>query len=130
MAPRVLVVEDDPDLAYLFRLVLEEAGYGVGLAGSVGEARQRLDGPPVDAALLDHVLPDGSGRDLTAEFKARWPGCPVLLITALTPRPPEAPERRRVPRGPEPDAVLLKPFDLDALVEALARLLRHPPPTA
>jgi DNA-binding response OmpR family regulator len=126
MPDRVLVIEDDPDIARLLELVLTDAGHAVELEGDATSARQRLTGsPPPALVVVEHWLPDGFGRDLTAAIKGAWPGCPVVLLSGMHPRASGAPERRRHPRGPEPDAVLPKPFDVDELLAVVRELTRR-----
>src|SRR5437660_107337 len=55
--PSVLIVEDDPGIAELERLRLEEAGYQVRVAGTAAAALALLGGGPVDLILLDYRLP-------------------------------------------------------------------------
>jgi two-component system response regulator GlrR len=128
VAVRVLVVEDHRDIAYVMALALEARGYVVERAASLREAWAALDAAPAPAALVaDGHLPDGHGRDLIAEVKARWPECATVLVTAWPARPPGGVERRRQGRGPEPDAVVVKPFDPDEICDALARALAGAP---
>jgi DNA-binding response OmpR family regulator len=114
---RVLVLEDEPDIAAVMELTLARAGRQIRLAGTLGEARARLAawGPP-DLLLVDLVLPDGDGLVLCREVKALWPQVAVLVVTA------RAAAREQV-RAAGADAYLAKPFDPDDLDRVAARLL-------
>jgi len=81
----ILVVEDHAALAELYRLLLKDQGYDVFAAEDLARARARLAYPPPPAlALVDVMLPDGSGLDLCRELRARWPSLPILVATART----------------------------------------------
>jgi putative two-component system response regulator len=62
---RVLVVEDDPDLAHLASFVLRDEGYDCVVARTFGEARAVVESSEIDVCLCDlHLGPDGSGLEL------------------------------------------------------------------
>lgn len=77
---RVLVVEDEPEIAASLRSLLEREGYTVEVAGSVAAARAAL-ARPFDVMLLDWRLPDGEGIDLLKELR-KTSDLPVLMVTA------------------------------------------------
>jgi two-component system OmpR family response regulator len=116
---QVLVVEDEPDIATVLRIVLEQ-GYGVTLARDLASARAALAraGRP-DLLVLDVWLPDGNGLDLCREVKAADPSVPVLLVSADL-----RPDLNAAIEGCGADAVLQKPFDPDTL-ESLVADLTH-----
>jgi DNA-binding response OmpR family regulator len=80
MTHRVLIVEDEPQVAASLRELLEREGYAVTLAGSVAEAKRALADPP-DVMLLDWRLPDGEGIDLLKDLR-KTSDLPVLMVTA------------------------------------------------
>jgi DNA-binding response OmpR family regulator len=61
---RVLLVEDEADIAEILALVLESAGYAVDTAGTVAQARQRLDQGTYTLVNTDLRLPDGNGLEI------------------------------------------------------------------
>jgi DNA-binding response OmpR family regulator len=113
---RVLVVEDDPDMRRLLTDFLQEEGIQVAEAADVTEALRWLSEERFDGVILDKNLPDGSGLDLLPRLAARFPGLPVILITAFG--DPWIRERAAA-RGAS--ALLLKPFSLDDLLAAVRR---------
>ncbi|MCA3227289.1 MAG: response regulator, partial [Burkholderiales bacterium] len=62
--PRLLVVDDEPDLRTLYELTLLREGYEVESAGAVEEAWTRLAAGGFQLLITDMRLPDGSGLDL------------------------------------------------------------------
>jgi DNA-binding response OmpR family regulator len=90
MANRILIVEDDPDVAALLRLVMEFGGYVAETAHNLLTARAAITASGFPALLLlDRVLEDADGLDLCREVKAKRPGLPVVVVAALV-----APARR------------------------------------
>jgi DNA-binding NtrC family response regulator len=108
--PVVLVVDDEPSIRLLCKVNLELGGYEVLEAGTLAEARERLEGA-VDVVLLDMHVGNERGDGLLAELKER--GTPVIVVTGSI-------DLTRV--APLADAVLPKPFAIDALEDAVARL--------
>jgi two-component system response regulator PilR (NtrC family) len=81
-SPRVLVVDDEPDLRELLELTLIKMGLEVVSASSVNEARKRLDAQSFDLCLTDMRMQDGTGLDLIREIDTRGLDLPVAVITA------------------------------------------------
>jgi PAS domain S-box-containing protein len=68
-APRILVVEDEPDVAQILSLMLVRAGYAVDIALTGAEALQALKGRRYDAMTLDLILPDLNGIELIRRIR-------------------------------------------------------------
>ncbi len=84
-APResqVLVVDDEPDIRELLELTLIKMGIGVQVAGSVSEAKARLQEGRFDLCLTDMRLPDGEGLELVRHIATLGFDLPVAVITA------------------------------------------------
>jgi PAS domain S-box-containing protein len=81
LGQRVLIVDDNRDLAENLAELFEHAGHRVTLAGSLAEAKARMAGEPCDLALLDIRLPDASGVDLASLVKAQCADAEVVLMT-------------------------------------------------
>ena len=78
--PRVLLVDDDPDLGRLVQHVLKSHGYAPALQVSTGrEALTSLEG--IEIVLLDQQLPDTSGLDVLDAIRARPAPPAVILVT-------------------------------------------------
>src|SRR5207253_3112843 len=121
---RILVVEDNPDLAYGLRNNLEIEGYQVEVAddGTKGLARAR-DGRP-DLIILDLMLPGMDGFRVLRALREAGRTMPVLILTA---RGEEADKVRGLRLGA--DDYVTKPFgvlELLARIEALLRAAAEP----
>lgn len=80
-SPRILLVDDDPDIARLVQHVLASNGLGPAVQVTTGrEALISLSG--IDVVLLDHQLPDTSGLDLLDAIRAQPMPPAVILVTA------------------------------------------------
>jgi DNA-binding response OmpR family regulator len=81
--PRVLVIDDDPQMRNVCARVLDKAGWSVACAGDGEDGLKQLtDSPEAFAViLLDQLMPGLDGMDVLARIKAIDPGVPVILIT-------------------------------------------------
>jgi two-component system response regulator QseB len=120
VAPRLLLVEDDPQLGPMLESVLTEEGYRVRLArdGQSG-LHLALTGED-DVMVVDRGLPAIEGVDLVRRLRARGAAVPVLLLTA---RGTASDRVEGLDAGAED--YLVKPFDLDELLARLRALLRR-----
>jgi DNA-binding response OmpR family regulator len=123
---RLLLVEDEEDLAGALRLGLERAGYAVDVAGDAADAYERLAVHAYDLMLLDINLPDTDGFTVCRALRrgevevAGGPGLRLLMLTArgaLTDRV------RGLDEGA--DDYLVKPFALAELLARVRALLRR-----
>jgi DNA-binding NarL/FixJ family response regulator len=78
-----LVVEDNPDAREWLVKCLSEAypELAVSQAATLGEGMQHVRQQPLELALIDLGLPDGSGMDLIREIRARQPHCQIIVAT-------------------------------------------------
>jgi two-component system cell cycle sensor histidine kinase/response regulator CckA len=112
----ILVAEDEPDLRFYIQELLERGGYRVLTAGNGREALQMAEEHrgEVDLLLTDVVMPQMGGDELSARFRERWPGIPVLRMSGYA-------ERLRNDPAPE-SHYIQKPFAPGALLEVVRRL--------
>src|SRR3989441_9677650 len=80
MAERILLIEDDPRLAEMVSEYLGEAGFRVSIAAAGRAGLERLAREPLDAGVLDPMLPDMDGLEVCREGRAKT-GTPVLMLT-------------------------------------------------
>jgi len=117
-APRVLVVDDDPDVALLVKTVLERrAGCEVVTAGDGRTAVDRLSGFRADVVVTDIEMPGLDGLELLAELRRSDPLVPVIVMTAHV-----SVEYAVSALRAQADEFLTKPLDNVRLVEAVTRL--------
>ncbi len=117
-APRVLVVDDDPDVALLVKTVLERrAGCEVVLAENGQAAVDRLSQFAVDVVVTDIEMPGLDGLELLAELRRTEPHVPVIVMTAHV-----SVEYAVSALRAQADEFLTKPLDNVRLVEAVTRL--------
>ncbi|HUE28736.1 MAG TPA: response regulator [Solirubrobacteraceae bacterium] len=119
-ARTVLLVEDEPDVRFATRLVLEDAGYAVIEAREGQEAIERLETTKVDAMFLDLRLPGIDGWRVLEDLRARSGGSlpPVIILSAQA--DPSA-VTRSVGLGAV--AYVMKPFHAADLTQAVAAVL-------
>ncbi len=79
---RVLIIEDDADLAEITRIHFRREGYVTEVAGSRAAAEQLLSSQEFDLILLDIVLPDARGEDLCRTIRDRS-RCPIIFMSCL-----------------------------------------------
>jgi len=80
--PRILIVDDEPDIRELLVLTLERMQLRCREADSLEQARARLQRERFDLCLTDMRLPDGNGIELVREIQQQWPDTPVAMISA------------------------------------------------
>ena len=119
--PRILVVEDDPDLRTILRLQLVSQGYEITETTNGAEGFAALQTCSPDCVILDLMMPvmDGFGFLKRARSILSLQEIPVLILTA------SEDERNRI-RGfqYQADSYMSKPYDLDALTEEVGRLCK------
>ena len=118
----ILVVEDDPDIAAVVRLHLEDAGYGVTIASDGDSGLDALARKKFDLIVLDIMLPGVSGLDICRRV-AREADRPMILI--LSSRSAELDRVLGLQEGA--DDYLTKPFSVLELVARVRALFRRPP---
>ncbi len=127
MTPQLLLIDDDERLSAMLRDYLTQAGYAVRCAPTLAAGRQLLAREPFDALVLDLMLPDGDGLDLTRELRAspRTRTLPLLMLTARG-----EPMDRILGLELGADDYLPKPFEPRELLARLKALLRRASPAA
>jgi two-component system KDP operon response regulator KdpE len=117
--PRVLVVDDEPQIVRGLRIILRSAGYEVEAAATQAGALAALAARPPDAVVLDLVLPDGSGVEVCADVR-RWSKLPIIVLSAVG---DEREKVRALDAGA--DDYVTKPFGTDELLARLRAVLRR-----
>jgi len=122
VSTRILVVEDDSDIALLVERYLEKAGFIVDRAASGTEALQAIQSRPPDVMVLDLMLPQVDGLEICRRVRASdaTAAIPVIMLTA---RGEES--ERIVGLELGADDYLSKPFSPNELVARVRALLRR-----
>ncbi|MBW3613348.1 MAG: response regulator [Chloroflexi bacterium] len=114
-ALRAYVLEDDPDIAALEADLLREMGFSVVACTRIVELGDLMELALPHLMVIDVMLPDGDGGDITELLRSAWPGIPAIFVSAAS--------RERLaelaPLGP----VVPKPFDLDQFRQAVEQAL-------
>ena len=120
MGSRILVVEDEANIADYLVTGLREEGYTVEHAADGDSGRRRLESQPWDLVLLDWWLPGEDGLALLRRLRERDRRTPVLFLTA---RDQVADRVLGLDSGA--DDYLCKPFDFDELLARVRALIRR-----
>lgn len=116
---RILVCDDEPQILRALRVVLREAGFEAILAETAEEALDRAAIRPPDAAIIDLVLPDGDGVEVTRRLR-EWSAMPIIVLSAVG---DEEEKVRALEAGA--DDYVTKPFGPRELVARLQAALRR-----
>ena len=120
--PAALVAEDDEQIAYILRFILEREGFSVHAASSGREVLALIDtmAPPA-IVTLDVMLPHADGYELLQKIRARpgWQAVPVIMLTARS-------QEKDIVRALEAGAndYIVKPFKPDELRARVRRLVK------
>lgn len=118
---RILLIEDEPQLAEALRAALTQQGILADAAATLADALLLAKDTAYDAALLDRQLPDGDGLAFVRTLRDHGDTLPVIVITAMG----HVPDRiAGLDLGA--DDYISKPFDFDELLARLRAVLRRP----
>ena len=117
--PRVLVVDDEPQIIRGLRVILTNAGYRVEEATTKQEALDAVSVRPPDAIVLDLILPDGDGVEVATEIR-RWSQVPIVVLSAVG---DERQKVRALDAGA--DDYVTKPFGSEELLARMRAVLRR-----
>jgi two-component system, OmpR family, KDP operon response regulator KdpE len=116
---RVLVCDDEPQIVRALRVVLREAGFEAVPAATAEEALDRASIRPPDAAIVDLVLPQGDGVEVTRRLR-EWSAMPIIVLSAIG---DEEEKVRALEAGA--DDYVTKPFGPRELLARLQAALRR-----
>jgi two-component system, OmpR family, KDP operon response regulator KdpE len=122
-AARVLVVDDEPQILRALETTLGGAGYEVRSASNAKEALAAAAAGRPDIVILDLVLPDGSGVEVSRELR-RWTAVPIIVLSVVED------EREKVAAlDAGADDYVTKPFGIDELLARVRAALRRSHPS-
>jgi signal transduction histidine kinase len=114
---RVIVVEDDADVAIGIALLLQEENFAVDVVNRGSDVAAAIERVSPNVVLLDVGLPDMDGTKVFEQIAAAHPQLPVIFSTGQGGEPRLEPHRTR-----SNVVILPKPYDIDALISAINRL--------
>ena len=119
-AVRVLVVDDEPNIAELLNMALRYEGWEVTVAHTGSKAVAAAKDVRPDAVVLDMMLPDFDGMEVLRRMRTHLPDVPVLFLTAR-----DSVEDRIAGLTAGGDDYVTKPFSLEEVVARLRGLMRR-----
>ncbi len=119
-APRILIIDDEPQIRRFLDIGLRAEGYQVLLAANAAEGLARAVTHSPDLVILDIGLPDREGHEVLTELR-QWSQIPVLMLSV---RDAESEKVRALDHGA--NDYVTKPFGIQELMARLRALLRHP----
>jgi two-component system KDP operon response regulator KdpE len=123
-AVRVLVCDDEPQILRALKVILRDAGYEVVPASSGEEALDQAAVKPPAAAIVDLMLPDIDGVEVTERLR-EWSEMPIIVLSAVGEE-----EAKVRALGAGADDYVTKPFGPPELVARLEAVLRRARPEA
>jgi two-component system response regulator TctD len=118
---RLLVIEDNEELAQLLAKGLKTSGFEADVLGTASEARVALADVRYAALILDLGLPDGDGLSVLRDIRRRQDPTPVVVLTAR-----DGVDDRVTGLRSGADDYIVKPFAFEELVARLEAVLRRP----
>ncbi len=119
-SPRVLVVEDEDNIAIALEFLITREGYAHDRVASGAEALPRIRDTHPDLVLLDVMLPEVSGYDICAGIRTD-PALAAVKVLMMTARGSAIERKRGMEMGA--DGFISKPFELNDLRAEVRRLL-------
>jgi CheY-like chemotaxis protein len=122
---KILVIDDEPDIVFLIKLILEKEGYKVIEANSGREGLEVAKKEKPDLILLDIMMPDMLGWEVSKKIKAdkELRKIPVAMLTVKS----AAEDKLRSLEEAGADWHIAKPIDREKLLGTVAWLLEAPP---
>jgi two-component system copper resistance phosphate regulon response regulator CusR len=117
---RILVIEDNKNLAQAIRLLLTQQGYGVDVAHLGQEGEELAASESYDLVILDVMLPDRDGLVVCRNLRRRKISTYILMLTALS-----GTSERVTGLEAGADDYLIKPFEFDELMARIRALMRR-----
>ncbi len=120
---KIMVVDDEPDLLEVVKLILESDGYQVVTAGSGQEALDRLEKEKPELVLLDIIMPKMDGWEVFSRIKSnpKTTDIPVIMLTAKDQRIDKLIGLHVV----RVDDYITKPFGRSELLERIKHVLQE-----
>ena len=117
----ILVVDDDPDISMMLKLMLEYKGYRVMILERTEDIIKTLKEHNISGVIIDMLLSGISGTDLCAEIRQnhKTTDCPILMISAH-------PNGKEICLDAGADDFIAKPFDMNDILSKIGSLVNVP----
>ena len=118
---KILVVDDDPDIRMMLKLMLEYKGYNVKIVEKVEDTLRTLEENDFSVVIIDMLLSGISGTDICAEIRQTYKtaDCPILMISAH-------PNAKKICLDAGADDFIAKPFDMNDILSKISNLVNVP----
>lgn len=113
----VLIVDDEPDICFLFDKILHKRNLKTGYAYNLAEAARVMNSTRPSLVFLDNNLPDGQGIDFIPYLKLHYPDTRVIMVTA---NDSLSEKNRAFQKGA--DGFLSKPLSLELINRTLDKI--------
>src|SRR5258706_2153404 len=115
---RILVLDDDPDIGIMIKIMLEYKGYSVILADRADKAADIIREDDINLLIMDMLLSGVNGTDVCTELKQNslTSSIPIIMISAH-------PNAKRICMDAGADDFISKPFDMQDLVGKIDQLI-------
>jgi DNA-binding response OmpR family regulator len=118
---KILLVEDDPELAHLIVSILAVERHNLDVVGDGQTALAQLKLSKYELIILDWMLPTLSGMEVCRQFREKGGATPILMLTSKS-----SPEEKESGLDAGADDYLTKPFNVKELAARIRALLRRP----
>ena len=114
----ILVLDDDPDIGTMIKMMLEYKGYSVTLSDSAEHISEIVHNNDIDLIIMDMLLSGTNGTDVCAELKQNktTSHIPVMMISAH-------PNAKEICLNAGADEFISKPFDMHDILSKIDRLV-------
>ena len=115
---RILVLDDDPDIGTMIKMMLEYKGYSVTVSDRADHAEEVLRNNSIDLIIMDMLLSGVNGTDICAELKenSSTAHIPVMMISAH-------PNAKEICLQAGADEFISKPFDMQDILSKISKLV-------
>lgn len=115
----ILVIDDDPDIATMIKMILEYRGYKVIIAPRAEQAEEILRKEVINVIVMDMLLSGSNGTDICRQFKADKDiaDIPVIMISAH-------PNAKEICFEAGANDFISKPFDMNDMVSKISRFIQ------
>ena len=118
-AYRILVIDDDPDIGIMIKMILEYSGYSVLVSDRADQAEELIRNNHVDLLIMDMLLSGTNGTDICRRLKEKnstTNKLPIIMISAH-------PNAKEICLEAGADDFIAKPFDMDDILSKISQLV-------